>query len=228
MNPNAWDTIGQSYIEGALLQCRKGEWSLDGLPVKTGQGGVRLVLLMSSAEVGEIAFDEDGQKIGEHIGLIENGFIPAKEIEPSWSPSTKVVCVGFSGDIRGQTITFRSSSWGGRYAFMTLAGTFRRFQQTQFPVVSLEVTKKTRSGNVVIDPLFVVDHWLPRKGFETPGALPEPPQPHRLTQAAQARYSGEAKAQTGKVSLHALEATPPSANDSDAGSTGVIDDDIPF
>ncbi len=239
---SSWSDIAQSHIEGALLQCRKGEWMLDDKPIETGVGGVRIVLLMTSAEVGEVRFDDDGNKVGERVGRIEDGFIPDKQLEPDWSPSTKIVAVGLSPDVRGQVMTFRSSSWGGRFAFNTLIGTYCRFRQQQFPAVYLDTTKKTRNGNVVIDPLFIPDSWLPRESFETPGALPEPPEQPRLTDAARAAYGSSPKeapatlarkpvpVTSGIKQLEALEMPPAVAPHTvDDGYAGVDPSDaIPF
>jgi hypothetical protein len=194
---NSWSNIASSHVEGALLQCRKGEWSSDGKPIKTGRDGPYFVLLMTSAIVGEILFDDDGAKIDERVGRIEDGFTPAKQLEQGWSPSTQITCIGFSDDIRGQVFTFRGSSWGARFALNALAGTYCRLGQQMFPVVYLDVTKKTRSGNTVIDPLFVVvDQWLPREDFSTGAALPPPtptPTPTmtvvKLEEKAIARYA---------------------------------------
>jgi hypothetical protein len=187
---NAWNKIAQSTIEGELLQCRKGEWSADDKPVKVGRDGIRIVLLMDTTVVGEVSFDDNGNKVGERVGRIEDGFVPPEKLSPGFDPSTMIVGVGYSADARGRMLTFRSSSWGGRHALTALANTYLRFNEHMFPVVYLETTKTTRGGNVVIDPLFVVDRWLPRRDFATAGSdtlpAPEPTasEPAKLTDEA--------------------------------------------
>jgi hypothetical protein len=123
----AWSSIAESNIEGALLQCRRGDWSLDDKPLTTGRAGARIGLLMDRAVAGEILFSA-GEKIDERVGRPEDGYRPALQLEPGWSPSTSVVCVGASDDIRDQVMTFRSSSWGGRRAFNALVNTYLRFR----------------------------------------------------------------------------------------------------
>jgi hypothetical protein len=168
---NAWESIAESNIEGALLQCRRGDWSLDDKALTTGRPGGRIVLLMDTTVLGEVLFSA-GVKVDQRVGRPEDGFEPAKKLEPGWSPSTSIVCVGASDDIRDRIMTFRSSSWGGRRAFNALAPTYWRFRQRAFPIVYLDTVKKDRSGNDVIDPLFVVDRWVPRETFAAP-SLPK-------------------------------------------------------
>jgi hypothetical protein len=163
---NAWENIAESNIEGALLQCRRGDWSLDDKPLTTGRDGVRIVLLMDTTVLGEVLFSA-GEKVDERVGRPEDGFEPAKKLEPGWSPSTWIVCVGASDDIRDRIMTFRSSSWGGRRADLLAVPT------RAFPIVYLDTVKKDRSGNDVIDPLLIVERWVPRETFAAP-SLPKP------------------------------------------------------
>jgi hypothetical protein len=173
---NTWESTAESNIEGALLQCRRGDWSLDDKPLTTGRDGVRIALLMDTTVLGEVLFSA-GDKVDERVGRPEDGFEPAKKLEPGWSPSTSIVCVGVSDDIRDRIMTFRSSSWGGRRAFNALALTYWRFRQRAFPIAYLDTVKKDRSGNDVIDPLLVVERSVPRETCGEPAALPKPDAP---------------------------------------------------
>jgi hypothetical protein len=65
---NAWTNIAQSFIEGALLECKRGDYTLDDRPIKTGRDGVRIVLLMDSVIAGEIKFDADGKVVDKRVG----------------------------------------------------------------------------------------------------------------------------------------------------------------
>jgi hypothetical protein len=175
---NAWAALAAQTPEGALLQCRKGKWTLDDASVETGPNGLKAVVLMDSAVVGEVSFDDAGEKINENVGRIEDGFMPPARLTPGYSPSTSVVALGLDEAHLGQAMTFRASSWGGRRAFGALIGGYVRFRQRVFPVVTLGAATRERGGNDVEDPLFNVVEWRPRRDFgggdDPPPQLPAP------------------------------------------------------
>jgi hypothetical protein len=210
---NAWDTIAASSIEGSLLLCRKGVWSVDDQPV---EADAEIVVLMDSTIVGEILFDAAGKKVTEKVGQIEDGYTMPSGLKPGWAPSLQFTCVGYSEEWRGRILTFRSTAWGAWYAFKRLIKPYGRHKQAQYPVVALGVRDETRSGNDVIDPLLTITDWVLRSRFDnvddtTPPRLEKP------------------KADDGKV----IAFNPPG----ESGETTVIetarhdndpDDDIPF
>jgi hypothetical protein len=234
---NAWANYASHCIEGGLLKCARGAWTLDGEAIKTGPDGMRVVLLMTTLYVGEVLLGKNDEghvvKVDERIGRIEDGFEPAKTLKPGWVPSTSITCVGVSDDVRGQVMTYRSLSWGGRHAIDKLTGTYVRYGQARFPECTLDVADGIRGGNPVVDPLFKAVDWPPRKNFSSPGdALPPPqkPPPMRLTVAkleekAMAAYSKGTGVPLEEVKAAAAEMAKKTAEEI---LDGDLDDDIPF
>ena len=221
---SAFASISQSCIEGSLLECSRGDWTIAGKPVKTGRDGVRVALLMDSAVVGEIKFGRDDvtdrvRVIDQRVGRLEDGFEPAKHLEKGWNRSTAIVCLGVSDDIGGQVMTFRSSSMGGFLAFRALTPTYVRFGEKLYPVVYLETKPGTRGGNPVVDPVFVAETWLPRQKFSTSGELPAPSLEEK-TIAVVAKLTGADLEKVKADAAAIFEKQPPMAE--------TIEDDIPF
>jgi len=133
-----------------------------------------MVALLPSATIGEVKF-ERGQKTDERTGRVEDGFVPAERLDRDWAPSTAFLTVGVDDNNRGQMMTFRSTSWGGRFAFNGLATMYWRLGQHAFPIVYLDVTKKWRNDQEVFDPVFRVIGWRPREDFAELGFGAAPP-----------------------------------------------------
>ena len=235
---NAWANYASHCIEGGLLKCSRGAWTLDGKSITTGPNGVRVVLLMTTYYVGEVLLgketDDEGRtrvvKVDERIGRIEDGFVPAKTLKPGWVPSTAITCVGVSDDVRGQVMTYRSLSWGGRHAVDKLTGTYVRFGQTLFPECTLDVTNGIRGGNPVVDPVFTAVDHLPRKNFAGPESRPLlPPMPTltvaKLEEKAMAAYSKGTGVPLEEVKAAAAEMAKKTAGEILADD---LDEDIPF
>jgi hypothetical protein len=160
-----WNALAaEQPIEGRLLTCKKGNWGIDGENAPTGPDGVRLVVLMDTAVLGEVQFNDEGELVDQRLGRLDDGFRPASVLE-GWAPHTSVVCVGAEAPFTGQVMTFRASSWGARGAFAALIGGYVRLRCQQYPKVYLSVTTKRRSTYTVVDPMFCVAGWVPRKGF---------------------------------------------------------------
>jgi hypothetical protein len=233
---SAFASISQSCIEGALLACPRGDWALDGKPVKTGRDGVRVALLMDSTTVGEIKFGKDDvtgfvRVIDQRVGRLEDGFQPAKHLEKGWNRSTAIVCVGVSADICSQVMTFRSSSMGGFVALRALMPTYVRFGEKLYPVAYLETKSGTRGGNPVVDPVFVAENWLPRENFSAPALPPrDPPLPPGLTEKAVISFGKATGADPEMVRGEVIVLAERERAEAEKGPTTaeIIDDDIPF
>ena len=242
MPMSAFGSISQSCIEGALLECPRGEWTLDGGPIKTGRDGVRLCLLMDTAIVGEILFGKDAatgfvRVIDQRLSRVEDGFQPAKQLEQGWNRSTAIVCVGVSDDICGQVMTFRSSSMGGYIAVRALFPTYVRFGEKLNPVAYLKTKPGVRGGNPVVDPVFVAENWLPREKFSAVGGgagsallLPGAATVAKLEDRAVAHIAKVAGIPPEEVraAATAVFERPTPAEFLDANGNGDIANDIPF
>jgi hypothetical protein len=145
-------------IEGLDLRCRKGRWSIDDEPFETGDDGAQLAVIMPSALIGEILWEDEKPKEIK-AGRVEDGFIAAKPpLDDGWSPHTSVLVV-FAGEKRaGQLGTFCSSSWGGRFAFQSLARPYTRKGKQAFPICTLHVKERGDQNNT-LDPLFRIVGW---------------------------------------------------------------------
>jgi hypothetical protein len=162
---SSWKKIAlASRASGALLECKKGEWTLEGAPVATGPNGLKLVLLMDTTELGEIQFLEGGGVVDSRIGLVSEGFMPAETIPEGWNPHTAVQAIGVDDEHRGMMITYRSSSWGGRDALILVGKNYAAWGERFNPLVTLATVKKRRGGNNVVDPSFRVMDRVPSGG----------------------------------------------------------------
>jgi hypothetical protein len=207
---SSWEDVAQKQhlIEGDLIGYTRGQWLCNCAPVPTGKDGGHYCLLMDSAEVGEICF-ENGELVGERTGRVEDGYWYPESLTPGWNPSTKLTCIGINQGHRGRPYTFRSSSWGGRIAFQSLVRSYARLKERFFPVVSLSTAKRSRNSNTVDDPVFVIESWLPRQDF-APGALPPPAEPApRLTGESVAALEKQHEPRRGSITVTSGIQPPP-------------------
>jgi hypothetical protein len=153
-------------MEGGFLKSnsKDGRWLLDDAEVETGPNGLRVAFLMSTAMHGWVLW-EDGRIIERKTRRYADG--PPEQRGPDgWDPSTS--CLGVTmpdEEGAGRLITWASSSWSGRAAFVRfLLKPFVRLQLRQFPMVTLGFKpQKDSYGNHA--PIFDVIAWRPASDF---------------------------------------------------------------
>src|SRR5262245_21501864 len=118
---NAWDEIDNqnSGLIGQHLKCSKGLWTLDGEEIETDDDGVKVCVLMESATVGWVRW-QDKKIVEREIGRISDGFVPRSQCPEGWNPYTAITCVRADEGNTGQLVTFASTSWGGKKALNAL------------------------------------------------------------------------------------------------------------
>jgi hypothetical protein len=182
--PDAWDALDaqNNGIIGQHLKCARGLWLLDGDEIETGDEGVRLCVIMTSATIGWVLWD-DGRIADTKTGRPASGFVPPFCPE-GWNPYTALTCVRADEGNEGQLCTFTSSSWGGRKAFNGLVSQYCMIGKSRFPICTLETRPKgDKNGN--IDPVFKVVGWQAKDGLAAicpaddtaPPATPQLPAP---------------------------------------------------
>jgi hypothetical protein len=207
-----------SGIEGLHLKCSKGVWMLDDVIVETGPEGLKVIVLMETAQHGAILW-KDGIPAERRLTAYSDKAPPEREtLEPGWSVYTTAQCVIDDGP--GQWATWTSSAWGGRRAFTRLIGQYVRMGRSAFPVCALGTKPQTNDGNV--DPQFVVVGWRPREDFAA--MLPPPPPAAPLLDAPAAAPALESPADRQAVPA-GMKPRKPRAK---AAGGKTIDDEIPW
>jgi hypothetical protein len=207
---DAWDETGDmsNGILGQHLKCAKGKWLLDDVGIETGDGGMKICVVMDSAVVGQVLWQD--QKIVErNVGRIADGFVPPRSVMDGWNPYVAFQAVRADENHRGDLITFTSSSWGGRFVFQNLVNPFRLKQRLQFPICSLG-TKERGDANGNIDPVFKLVGWSARGNFQE--LLPP-----SAVEAPALEYSYDP-----------ANDIPPARDSEPASLAEVLNDDIPF
>jgi len=179
---DAWDIISDSVngIEGQHLKCAKGRWLLDDNEIITGDDGLRICVVMETATVGEVLWQD--HKIAErNIGRVQDGFQFPDVLTDGWNPYVAVMAVRADAGHVGDLLTFTSSSWGGRRAFQSLVNPYRIMGKRRFPICTLG-TKTRNDENRNIDPTFRIVGWSNRGNFaelvpveQPPAAIAAPP-----------------------------------------------------
>jgi hypothetical protein len=160
---DAWDELADqgNGIIGQHLKCAKGKWLLDDAPVNDS---VKIVVIMDSATLGEVLW-AGGQIAERHTGRIADGFVPPRQLTDGFNPHVGFQAVRSDEENLGALVTFTSSSWGGRSAFLNLADQFRLRQRRFFPICTLS-TKAKGDINGNVDPVFKIVGWSPRENFQ--------------------------------------------------------------
>jgi hypothetical protein len=172
-------------IDGIHVKFVKGHWSFDDDPVQTGNEGVRICILMETAQHGSVLWD-DRTIVDRRLQRYAD-ISPSREpLKMGWAPYTQFQCVGASGNYVDQQMTFASSSWGGRHAFFTLIRPYTLRRKLEFPICTLGSKPKKNDPNGNFDPTFTVVGWAPRSDF-TPMLPPDDEPP--LTGGAVARIA---------------------------------------
>ena len=172
-------------IDGIHVKFVKGHWSFDDDPVQTGNEGVRICILMETAQHGSVLWDD--RTIVDRRLQRYTDVPPSREPpKPGWAPYTQCQAVGASGNYVDQQLTFSSSSWGGRNAFYSLIARTHLRGKREFPICTLGSKPKKNDPNGNFDPTFTVVGWAPRSDF-TPMLPPDDEPP--LTGGAVARIA---------------------------------------
>ena len=237
-------------IVGGFLKCPKGNWLLDDAKVETGPDGVRVTILMTTAQHGCVYFDKSSGKahpIVTQLGWYED-CDPSREALPDGlDPYTIVQCL-----IGEELCTFAASSYGARKSFKKLVDTWRIVHPREFPIVILG-TRPTGDANDNIAPTFKPVAWVPISDFssmlsdaaEAPQLAAAPPPVTPINTAPLPRPSPLMVVTTGKTAAdtptgwtkpEAPKAPAPAKASEDGegdypadyGGRGPVDDDIPF
>jgi len=180
---DAWDDFADNGngVAGQWLRCAKGRWTLDKEDIDIGDDGLKIAVIMDSANAGQILW-EGGKITGRTVGRISDGFVPPTKatLIPGWNPYIEFQAVRTDDEHLGELITFTSSSWGGFYAFQNLTKPWRLKGRRQFPICVLS-SKDRGDANSNIDPVFKIVGWSDRQNFidllpppTAPAALPAP------------------------------------------------------
>jgi hypothetical protein len=167
---DAWDETGDlgNGIEGQHLKCAKGHWLLDDEEIETGDAGLKICVIMDTATVGEILW-QDKKIVDRNVGRIADGFVAPRQVQEGWNTYIAFQAVRADEEHLGELLTFTSSSWGG--AFQSLVNPFLLKRRLQFPIVLLG-TKDRGDANGNIDPVFKIVGWSDRGNFQE--LLPPP------------------------------------------------------
>jgi hypothetical protein len=188
---DAWDETGNmsNGIEGQHLKCAKGRWLLDDNEIVTGEAGIKIGIVMESAIVGEVLWQE--RKIADrHVGLIAHGHVPLRQISEGWNPYVAFQAVRADEGHIGELVTFTSSSWGGRFAFQAIVNPYRLKQRRQFPICLL-MTKERGDANGNVDPVFKIVGWSDCQNFQELLPAPIEPQAAKISFAPKQPSSAE-------------------------------------
>jgi hypothetical protein len=152
-------------IQGSLLKFVKGVWSVDDDAVETGEDGIRLNILMETAQHGSVLWGNDRTIIHRRLQRYADAPPSKESLKAGWAPYTQVRCIGASGIYSGQMMTFSSSSWGARHAFFTLIHPYMLRRKLEFPICTLGSRPKKNDVNGNFDPVFTIVGWAPRVDF---------------------------------------------------------------
>ena len=164
-------------IQGSLVKFVKGVWSIDDDVVEAGDDGIRLNILMETAQHGSVLWGNDRTIIDRRLQRYAVAPPSREPPKGGWAPYTQFQCVGTNGIYAGQLMTFSSSSWGGRHAFQALIRAYLQRGKREFPICTLGSRPKKNDVNGNFDPVFTIVGWAPRSDFEAilPPADPPPP-----------------------------------------------------
>jgi hypothetical protein len=162
-------------IQGSLVKFVKAVWSVDDDVVETGDDGIRLIILMETAQHGSVLWGNDRTIIDRRLQRYADASPSKEPLKMGWSPYTIFKCVGASGIYSGKMMTSSSSSWGGRHAFYALIHPYILRRKLEFPICTLGSRPKKNDVNGNFDPVFTIVGWAPRSDFEA--ILPPADQP---------------------------------------------------
>lgn len=153
---------GGANIIGLRLGYAKGVWSLDKIPVQTGPDGLLICILMTTAGHSPVEWINNrpaGLKIVRYSIAP-----PPREYPKGVDPYTTFLCVSADAGRLGQMMTFTSSSWNARSAFLKLVGPYLLKRKQEFPICSLgSIDRHDDYGN--FDPTFTPIGWKPGADF---------------------------------------------------------------
>jgi hypothetical protein len=174
-------------FDGHLLKFSKGDW-LFGRDAEELKEGTQCVAVMPTLVDGWQKW-ENGKPSGAKLGLVAEGFKPARRFELGdddtelWEtdtisgekkdPWTQVYYLGLVKADDGTIMTFSTSSFGGRKAVRKLSGDFAKQCSKyagKYPVVSLGVGSYQHEvkayGRIKFPTLEIVD-WVPAAPYDT-------------------------------------------------------------
>ncbi len=173
-NHDPWKVaLEDSYgIEGEHLKCPKGRWTLNDAEVEVGPDGLKVVVLMPTAMHGAVKW-EGGVIKARRLAFYDDA-PPSDIVKPDdWDPYTQFLCVGADKAHRGQLMTFTSSSWGARKAFLSLIGPYIRTGKRAFPICTLGAKPRKNDTNGNIDPTLTAAGYAPCGDFADLVSLPQ-------------------------------------------------------
>jgi hypothetical protein len=159
--------------EGDLLECKKGKWTINGIPCATEFDGIRLALFLQTVKTGNQLW-KDKRVVERNVGLVTDGFRPVK-CQPGESVYVDVLGAIVNDKGVEGVATFRSGSWGAWYAITSLIKAFCTRGRQSVPICTLD-TKPRGDENGTIDPAFrVIGWWSPGVFEERLGLVLTPP-----------------------------------------------------
>src|SRR5262249_14424022 len=148
----AFANEGGPGIQGQLLLCRQGEWTIGADNAHVPEG-TRFLMLVPTVMRGYLKW-EDGRVVDGRMGLVAENYLmphvcslpdrdestwqkdPSGKLRDPWTPCFRALLVELSpphGDV-----TFSSSAWGAEKALKEICGLYSANGQTgTYPVVEL-------------------------------------------------------------------------------------------